>query len=56
MNKDKTKKPECYQPNNNTYPLCLGAEHPVDFAENDCIHCRWYESVEDEGGYSYYDR
>ena len=55
MNKHKSGTPKCFRPNNDTYPLCLGAEHPVDFAENDCNHCCLYESIEDEGGYSYYD-
>lgn len=48
-------KPKCYRSNNDTYPLCLGAKHPVDFAENDCINCCLYENMADEGGYSYYD-
>ena len=56
MRDEKEKKPACYRPNSWIYPLCLGAEHPVDFAENDCIHCCLYENMEDEGGYSYYDR
>jgi hypothetical protein len=56
MRDEKERKPACYRPNSWIYPLCLGAEHPVDFAENDCIHCCLYENMEDEGGYSYYDR
>ena len=38
-------KPECYRPNNDPYPLCCGASHPQEFAENDCIHCCWYENT-----------
>lgn len=56
MKNKKIERPKCYRANNDTYTLCLGAEHPVDFAENDCIHCCLYEKQEDEGGYSYYDR
>lgn len=53
--KNKTAKPKCYESNNDLYPLCRGAQHPVEFAENDCIHCSLYENMEDEGGYSRYD-
>ena len=48
-------KPKCYRPNDNPYPLCKGASHPQEFAENDCIHCCLYENMADEGGYSYHD-
>lgn len=39
----KIEKPECYRQNNDSYPLCFGASHPQEFAENDCIHCCLYE-------------
>lgn len=55
MKNNKIEKPKCYRPNNDPYPLCSGAEHPVDFAECDCVHCCLYESMEDDGGYRYYD-
>lgn len=44
--KIKVIKPECYKPNNDTYPLCLGAKRPQDFAENDCKYCDLYEDQE----------
>ncbi len=40
-------KPSCYRPNEDTYPLCKGAEHPVDFAEADCIRCNLYEDMDE---------
>lgn len=52
----RVEKPKCYTPNTDPYPLCKGASHPQEFAENDCIHCCLYESMADEGGYSYYDK
>ena len=52
----RVEKPKCYNPNTDPYHLCKGARHPQEFAENDCIHCCLYESMADEGGYSYYDK
>lgn len=38
-------KPKCYKSNNDSYPLCCGASHPQEFAENDCIRCCLYENM-----------
>ena len=38
----KFEKPKCFTFNSDTYPLCTGAKHPADFAENDCIRCKLY--------------
>lgn len=46
--KENTNKPKCYRTNNDPYPLCLGAKHPVDFAENDCRTCCLYEDMDEE--------
>ncbi len=43
--KEKITRPECYKPNNDPYPLCCGASHPQEFAENDCIHCCLYKNM-----------
>lgn len=48
MHKEKTGKPKCFTLNSDTYPLCTGAEQPVDFAENDCVHCNLYENMDEE--------
>lgn len=45
MSKKEVEKPQCYRANDGVYPLCLGAEHPVDFAENDCMRCCLYENM-----------
>lgn len=37
----------CYRPNEDPYPLCKGASHPVEFAENDCIRCNLYENMDE---------
>lgn len=42
----KRRKPDCYTPNNESYPRCTGAKQPQLFAENDCIHCNLYENTE----------
>jgi hypothetical protein len=36
----------CYQSNEATYPLCKGAKHPQEFAENDCVRCCLYEEAQ----------
>ena len=41
----KFQKPKCFTPNSDAYPLCTGAKHPVDLAENDCIRCSLYENM-----------
>ncbi|GAA0382518.1 hypothetical protein GCM10008933_12100 [Paenibacillus motobuensis] len=38
-------KPSCYRENEDPYPLCKGAKHPQEFAENDCLRCNLYEEM-----------
>ena len=40
--------PKCYRPNDEPYPLCLGAENPAEFAENDCVRCGLYQDMIEE--------
>lgn len=42
---DEESKPSCYRENKEPYPLCKGAEHPQEFAENDCARCCLYEEA-----------
>ncbi len=49
------KKPECYRPNTDPYPLCQGAENSQEFAENDCINCCLYEDMADPTVGNIYD-
>lgn len=44
----KFEKPKCFTSNSDTYPLCTGAKHPADFAENDCIRCKLYVNYNKE--------
>lgn len=41
----KNNQPDCYRPNDDIYPLCKGANHPQEFAENDCLRCNLYEEA-----------
>ena len=51
-NKIQIPKPSCFNPEkDNPYPLCKGMSNPVEFAENDCIHCNIYKDF----GSDYYD-
>jgi hypothetical protein len=42
--------PDCFVPNDSAYPLCKGN------GNEECKKCCLYENMEDEGGYSYYDK
>lgn len=50
-NKADDKKPECFIPEKDVaYPLCIGNR------SEECKQCCLYRDMEDEGGYSWYDR
>ena len=52
--KKEVEHPKCFRPNDSAYPLCKGAEHPVDFAEYDCIRCCIYEDyIYERNAYDY---
>lgn len=43
------KRPECYKPNNESRPLCVGSfEYMIltEVLEEKCMHCTFYESYE----------
>ena len=37
----RTMSPKCWR-KGDSYPYCNGADHPAEFAENDCMRCDWY--------------
>ena len=47
---EEVKSPDCFVPNDSAYPLCKGN------GNEECKKCCLYENMEDEGGYSYYDK
>ncbi|MFA7216274.1 MAG: hypothetical protein WC187_09650 [Bacillota bacterium] len=44
-NKKKIDKPDCWNPNNDPYPLCKGK------GEQCCETCNLYEDMKGDGGY-----
>lgn len=45
------KKPKCYRPNDNPYPLCKGAVKENLRLKYQCIECCIYEDYPDSQGY-----
>lgn len=43
--RDEESRLSCYRENDDPYPLCKGAKHPQEFAENDCMRCCLYEEA-----------
>lgn len=48
------KRPECYRPNNNPYPLCRGARNASELIKKDCRNCGLYEDMDEPEDYDKY--